>query len=150
MAGRNAQGSRILHSATGSTGTYVEVENVTNISGPNGQAANIDVTDLRSAGKENLSGLPDYGQITLDINYRGQPKQKALFDMFSAHSDPESFKVALPTDSTEATFDVLTVDASVSGCVFGAKVDDKQTMQVTLKTSGGVTLEQNVDEASLA
>lgn len=150
MAGRNAQGTRILHSAGGSSGTFVEIEHVTNVSGPNGQAANIDVTDLRSTGKENLPGLADYGQVTLDINYYGATKQKALFDMFSAHSDPQSFKIALPTDSTETDFDVLAFDASVSGCVFGAKVDDKQTMQITLKTSGAVVLTQNVAAAALA
>lgn len=150
MAGRNSQGTRILHSAGGSTGTFVEVEHVTNISGPNGQAANIDVTDLRSTGKEFLAGLADYGQITLDINYYGATKQVALFTMFANHSDAQSFKIALPTDSTDTEFDVLDFDATVSGCVFGARVDDKQTMQVTLKTSGAVGLTQNVAAGSLA
>jgi len=150
MAGRNAQGSRILHSAGGSVSTFLEVEHVTNISGPNGQAANIDVTDLRSTGKENLPGLPDYGTLQLDINYTGATVQAALFTMFSAHSDPQSFKLALPTDATEAAFDVFAFIASVSGCVFGAKVDDKQTMQITLKTSGAVTRTAAVLEADLA
>jgi len=150
MAGRNTQGSRILHSAGGSVSTFVEVEHVTDISGPNGTAANIDVTDLRSTGKENLPGLPDYGTLQLGINYTGATKQVALFTMFSLHSDPQSFKVAFPTDATETTFDVLAFVASVSGCVFGAKVDDKQTMQITLKTSGGVTRTAAVAEAALA
>ena len=149
MAGRGAQGTRILHSAGGSATTFVEVEHVTNVSGPNGQAATIDVTDLRSTGKENIPGLPDYGQVTLDINYYGATKQLALVAMFNDHSDPQSFKVAMPTDSTEATFDVLSFDASVVGCVFGAKVDDKQTMQITLKTSGAVDLTPNVAVADL-
>lgn len=138
MAGRGAQGTRILHSAGGSATTFVEVEHVTNVSGPNGQAATIDVTDLRSTGKENIPGLADYGQVTLDINYYGATKQVALFTMFANHSDPQSFKLALPTDSTATAFDVFAFDASVVGCVFGAKVDDKQTMQITLKTSGAV------------
>lgn len=150
MAGRGAQGTRVYHSATpGSGGTYAEVENVTNVSGPTGQAASIDTTDLRSTGKENIPGLPDYGNVTLDINYRGATEQVALFNMFSLHSDPEAFKVAMPTDSTETAFDVFSFDASVSGCVLGAKVDDKQTMQVTLKTSGAVVRTPAVAVGSL-
>ena len=150
MAGRNAQGSRILHSAAGSSGTFLDVEHVTNIAGPNGQAANIDVTDLLSTGKENLAGLADYGQVTLDINYTGATVQVALFTMFANHSDPQFFKLALPTDSTDATYDVFAFDASVVGCTFGAKVDDKQTMQVTLKTSGGVVRTAGVLASALA
>lgn len=150
MAGRGAQGTRIYHSTAGSTSTFSEVEHVTNVSGPNGQAANIDVTDLRSTGKENIPGLPDYGQVTLDINYYGATVQVALFTMFSAHSDPQYFKIALPTSSAETTFDVFDFQASVVGCVFGAKVDDKQTMQITLKTSGAVGRTPGVSSGSLA
>lgn len=150
MAGRASQKSRILHSDTGSTGSYAVVENVTNISGPNGQSPVIDVTDLLSTGKENVPGLPDYGQITLDVNWRGATEQVALYDMFSTSADPEYFKIALPTDSTAATFDTLEFTASVIGCTFGAQVDNKQTAQFTLKTSGAVTLTQNVASGSLA
>src|SRR5689334_19666304 len=129
MSGRASQGSRILHSAGGSTGTFSVVEAVTNISGPNGQSAVIDLTDLMSTGKENTPGLPDYGQIQLDINWKGATKQVALYTMFQSRSEAEFFKLALPTDSTWTTFDVFAFDATVIGATFGSQVDNKQTCQ---------------------
>jgi hypothetical protein len=150
MAGRNAQQSRILHSAGGSTGTFVELEAVTSIDGPTGTANNIDVTDLRSTGKENVPGLADYGTVTLQGNWIGGTVQQALYTMFSNNSDPESFKVAMPTSSAGTTFDVFAFDASVSAFSLGAKVDDKQTCNITLKVSGAVILSPNVASGSLA
>ena len=150
MAGRGSQQSRILHSDSGSTGSYAVVENVTNIGGPNGQSPVVDLTDLLSTGKESTPGLPDYGQITLDINWRGATEQVALYDMFSTSADAEYFKIAMPTASAATTFDTLTFTASVIGCTFGLPVDGKQSVQITLKTSGAVTLAQNVALASLA
>ena len=150
MAGRGAQGSRILHSAGGSTGTFVVIDNVTNIAGPTGQATPIDTTDLLSTGLENVPDLPDYGNVTLDVNWRGTTKQAALYDMFKNRSEAQSFKIALPEDSTAAEFDVLSFDASVVGCNFGAQVRGKQSVQFTLKVSGAVTLTQNVASGSLA
>jgi len=146
MAGRGAQGTRILHQTLTA---FIDVEAVTNISGPNGTAATIDTTDLRSTGKENIPGLADYGQLTLDLNYTDGAEQVKLFDMFSTHADPEPFRLALPTDSTMETYVQYDFLASVSGCVFGAKVDDKQTLQITLKTSGGMTRTPDVDAADI-
>ena len=149
MAGRNSQQTRILHSDGGSTGTYAELEDVTQISGPNGTANVIDVTDLRSTAKESLPGLADYGQIQVTMNYTGGTEQVALYDMFAGNADPEYFKIAMPTSAVATTFDVLSFRASVTQCQFGANVDDKQTLQITLKTDGAVDLEQNVAVGSL-
>jgi len=146
MAGRGAQGTRILHQTLTA---FIDVEAVTNVSGPNGTAATIDTTDLRSTGKENIPGLADYGQLTLDLNYTDGAEQVKLFDMFSMHTDPEPFRLALPTDSTGDTYVQYDFLASVNGCVFGAKVDDKQTLQITLKTSGGMTRTPDVDAADI-
>ena len=49
-----------------STGVVGEV---TNISGPTGSAGVIDVTHLLSTAKEKMMGLPDEGQITLELNF---------------------------------------------------------------------------------
>ena len=150
MAGRAAQGSRILHSAGGSTGTFAVVENVTNIAGPTGQATPIDTTDLLSTGLENVPDLPDYGNVTLDINWRSQTVQNLLYNMFANRSEAQSFKIAFPEDSTNTEFDVLAFDATVTGCNFGAQVRGKQSVQITLKISGLPVLTSNVALASLA
>jgi hypothetical protein len=149
MAGRNSQQTRILHSATGSAATYVELEDVTQISGPNGTANIIDVTDLRSTAKESLPGLADYGQIQVTMNYTGGTEQVALYDMFATNADPEAFKIAMPTSAAATTFDVLSFNGSITQCTFGMSVDDKQTLQVTIKTDGAVTLTQSVASGAL-
>lgn len=150
MAGRNAQQSRILHSAGGTVGSFDEIEAVTNISGPTGTANNIDVTDLRSTAKEFLAGLADYGNVTLSLNYVGGTKQLDLYDMFRTNADPQPFKIAFPTSAAATAFDVLAFDASVQSCQWGAQVDGKQDLSITLKTSGAADLTQNVATGSLA
>src|SRR5690349_15587042 len=116
MAGRGAQGSKILHSDGGTVSTYAAVENVTNISGPSGTAAPIDTTDLESTALENVPDLPDYGQVQLELNWRAQTEQEALYNMFANSSEAEYFKIALPTDSTRTVYDVLAFQATVTGC----------------------------------
>lgn len=150
MAGRNAQGSKILHSFGGTSGSYAIVENVTNIAGPNGQAQDIDVSDLESTAAESVPGLANYGTLTLDINWRAQTKQVHLYNMFSNSSDPEKFKMAVPTDATKTFYDVFAFDASVQQCSLGAQVNGKQSAQIVLKTSGSVVLTQNVAAADLS
>jgi len=143
MAGRNTQGSRILHAAgTGSPGDFNEIEEVTNISGPDGTANTIDVTHLRSTAKEYLPGLGDFGQLQLTCNYVGAPQQIALLTMFQTNADPEEFRLYLPVDSTQTNFDRFTFDASVTQWQLGATVDDKQTLNMTLKITGSVVLAQ--------
>jgi len=149
MAGRNAQKSKLLHSAGGTTSTYALVESVTNISGPTGTAATIDVTDLESEAKESVPGLADYGQVQADLNWRGATEQVAMYEMFASNADPEHFKVALPTSAAAATYDVFEFLASVTGCEFGAAVDGKQTARITLKVSGAVDLTPGVPAGSL-
>ena len=150
MAGRNTQGSRILHAAgTGSPGEYHEIEEVTNISGPDGTANTIDVTHLRSTAKEYLPGLGDFGQIQMTCNYVGQPQQIALLTMFQTNADPEEFRLYLPVNSQLTSFDRFTFDASVTQWQLGAVVDDKQTLSITLKVTGTVELTQNVPAPSV-
>jgi hypothetical protein len=149
MAGRNAQGSKLLHSYGDTASSYVLVENVTNIAGPNGQAQEIDVSDLESTAAESVPGLANYGTVTVDLNWRGATKQVQLYNMFSTSADPEYFKIAMPTDSTRTVFDVFSFQASVQQCNLGAQVNGKQTAQIVLKTSGSVVLTQSVALANL-
>ena len=150
MAGRNAQKSKILHSDGGSTGTFAIVEGVTSISGPNGTANVIDVTDLESTAKESVPGLADYGTLQLDVNWRGATEQVALYNMFADNADPEFFKMALPEQAAGTSYGVFAFDASVTAFEFGAAVDGKQTCRITLKVSGQLDYTPNVASGSLA
>lgn len=136
---RQTQQSRILHSGPGSPATYTEIEQVVTISGPDGQASNIDCTHLRSTAKEYLAGLADFGQITLTCNYTGGTKQIDMFNMYTSHSDPEPFALELPTSAAATTFDIFAFNASVTQWALSVGVDDKQVLNMTLKITGSVT-----------
>jgi len=63
--------------------TMVEVGEVRSINGFDGQAADIDVTHLRSVGKEYLTGLADFGDVNLTLwlpnsNDAGQKRLRDL------------------------------------------------------------------------
>lgn len=150
MAGRNSQKSKILHSDGGTTSTFAIVESVTQITGPDGTANVIDVTDLESTAKESVPGLADYGTVQLDVNWRGATEQTALYDMFANNADPEYFKLALPEQAAGTTYEVFAFQASVTGCSFSTGVDGKQSARITLKTSGAVVRTPNVASGSLA
>lgn len=137
MAGINAQGSRIEHSA-GSPSVWNEIEHVTSISGPSGTANLIDVTDLRSSGKEYLPGLADFGEITLACNFTGGTEQMALFDLFSTNADANEYRLRIPTSAAQTTFYVFRFNAVVSAWSLSAAVDDKVPLNITLRTTGGV------------
>jgi len=50
------------------TGATCLVDGVNSYSGPSGGAAVIDVTNFQSTAKEKLQGLPDEGNITLELS----------------------------------------------------------------------------------
>lgn len=143
MAGRNSQQSRIQYSAGGTAGTFSEIEEVTDIAGPDGSANTIDTTHLRSTTKEYLAGLGDFGTLTLTCNYIGATNQIELFDMFSSNADPRSFVLELPTAADASLFDAFAFSASVTKWSLGSKVDDKQVLNITLKVTGDLDLTQN-------
>ena len=54
--------------STGSPTSFSNIGNVTDFSGPGGQATVIDVSNLDSTFREKIMGLPDEGQFTFNIN----------------------------------------------------------------------------------
>lgn len=67
--------------------TFSAIGNVRSISGPSGSKPEIDVTDLASAGKEYLAGIPDYGQV----NFTG------------FHNEDEATQTTLWADFVDST-----------------------------------------------
>ena len=64
-----AQGTVLAFSFGGSPTSFTTVPNVTDFSGPGGQASVIDTTNLLSVQKEKMMGLSDAGQLTFNINF---------------------------------------------------------------------------------
>lgn len=128
----------VLDDTLGSPGTFTEIEEVNNITGPDGKAKLIDTTHLRSAGKEYLQGIADFGQISLDMNFTGEPEQMFLRDMYSSQSPAKQFRIRIPDDVT-AFHHVFYFNAIVTSWNLDLKTDDKAGLKCTLQVSGGVT-----------
>lgn len=67
MANLKSQGCGIRISDGASPGVFTDIGQVISISGPDGSASEIDVTNLASAAKEFVIGLPDEGSVQLEV-----------------------------------------------------------------------------------
>lgn len=117
-------------------GTMTEIEDVNNITGPDGKAKLIDITHLRSTGKEYLQGLADFGQISLDMNFTGKTAQMFLRSMYASQSDARTFRLRVPDG---AQYHVFTFAAIVTSWTQDLKTDDKAGLKATIQVTGGVT-----------
>ena len=119
----------------GSPTLQVNIGNVTSIKGPGGAASVIDVTNLDSAAKEKLMGLPDEGQVTIDINY--DPDNATHIALRAARRARSLCEFVLTlTDSTATT---LHFYAYVLGFSMDVGVDAAVKVSVTLEVDGAVT-----------
>ena len=68
--------------------TFTAIGAVRTISGPSGSKPEIDVTDLASAGKEYLGGIPDYGQVNFTgFHDEAEATQTTVWGDFNDASD---------------------------------------------------------------
>lgn len=136
----HAQQSRILMTNDDSPETFTEIEEVVSISGPDGTANLIDVTHLRSTGKEYLSGLADYGKIALEMNFTGDTKQMALRTKYANQAAAHAYKIEIPSggDESPQASHIFTFNAVVLSWTTGEAVDAKVTLAVQLQISGAV------------
>ena len=70
MANLLSQGTGIyLNDLTASPVAFAEIGQVMTISGPDGSASEIDVTNLASSAKEFVIGLPDEGSVSMEVSF---------------------------------------------------------------------------------
>ena len=132
----DSQGMLIKWQNTGASPiVYTTIPEVSEISGPGGQAAEIDVTDLSSSAKEFRMGLQDEGQITLSLNYIPTNTVHKGLRTDRSNQSLRSFQI-LFTDSPNTTW---TFSAYVLGLEISNSVDDVTKGSVTLRVSGSIT-----------
>ena len=138
MAALKSQGSSIsILDTTVSPNLFSVVPNCTNIQGPSGSATIIDATGLDATAKIKVMGLPDEGQVTLDLIWGGETSnavQKSLRTSRAAQT-LVTYKITL-TDSPQTTY---TFTAYCTGWALSTGVDDVTKASVTLEISGAVT-----------
>lgn len=124
---------------SGSTVVYTDLEEVTDVQLSGVNISTIDTTHLQSTAKEFIPGLKDNGTLNITCNYVKGTVQQALWD--DANQQATSpYKIILDgvgtTDPITIGFDGFVTKYELSG-----KVDDKVTLQVSLKVTGDITID---------
>lgn len=123
-----AQGFKFQIGA-GSPIAYTDVKEVTNFSGFDGQASEIDVTHLQSTAKEFLMGLQDFGSFQIDVNYLAADAGQDAMRAAKAARTITPFKCTF-SDMSTAIFQGYVLGNPVSGQVDG-KVDSSFSVRIT-------------------
>lgn len=109
--------------------TYTAIGGLVSFSAFDGQASEIDITDLDSTAKEFIMGLQDFGTFTGETNYlpsdAGQTRMRAL----KASREVESFTFTDSAGNT-ATFNGYVTSNPFSGGV-DAKIDGSFGIRIT-------------------
>lgn len=129
------QGITVEVETTPGGGTFTVVGEVQSFDGPTSNKPEIEITHFGSTAKEYIPGLPDYGTITLAMNFTdpedaGQAILRANFE--AASSDAILFQATLGTI-------VITFNAFVSEYPIAAQTDSKIDQNATLRVTGQPT-----------
>jgi hypothetical protein len=136
-----AQGTEFYWSATtaASTGAAVLVGEVTDFSGPGGQAAIIDVTNLNSTAKEKLVGLRDEGQVSISLNLSFSDAGQIALRADRASRSKKKCVIKFNDSTTDAARTKATFDGYCMGFSITGSVDNKVGANAVIEITGGVT-----------
>lgn len=130
-----SQGTTFQITDGGSPSVFVTVPNITDFSGPGGQASVIDTSNLSSVRREKLPGLADEGQLGLTLNWDPDDTAHALLLTLRNNATRAEFKITL-TDSTPK---VGTFVGYVLGVVLSGGVDQPVKAAITIEIDGAIT-----------
>lgn len=130
-----SQGIVVAVGDGGSPSQLSTLNNITDFSGPGGQASVIDVSSLASTRREKKMGLPDEGQFTLTLNWDPDDTVHQALRTYRNNRTRAEFRITL-TDGTPA---VATFFGYVLGVALSAAVDQVVKAAVTIEIDGGVS-----------
>ena len=116
--------------------TFTAIAEVNSITGPNKSRSTIDATSLDSAGgyREFIAGFRDAGEVTFTANFTQDG-----FVLINSDFESDAFvnyQIVL-SDTPITTFDFAGL---VTALGMAVPMDDKVTMDITIKISGQVTM----------
>lgn len=130
-----SQGTIVAFSYGGSPSSFTTVPNVTDFSGPGGQASVIDVTNLLSTQKEKMMGLSDAGQLTFNLNF--DPDSSVHQQIRQAWVTRQLCEIKITfTDSTPAS---CILSGYVLGFQLSGGVDNVIKAAITFEITGPLT-----------
>jgi len=117
------------------TGVWFELGLVGNVTPPNEQVDEVDITHMKSpdATRQFIQGLANPGDMTMDINYVPGNDTDEYIIAWRASRETRNVRITYPTDVVD------TFPAFVKGYAPSLAVGDKSGAQLTLKVAGAVT-----------
>jgi predicted secreted protein len=132
---KSAQGTTIsIDTGTAGTPNLVEIPNISEITGFDGKATEIDVTTLSSTAKERMLGLQDWGSVSLTTQINLKEATHAAMLAAKQASTSRNFSVKLSDGTT------LAFQAFVASFPISAKVDTVYTGSISLTINGDITV----------
>lgn len=129
----SAQGTTIEVDSTTPGTPDTEIGNVASFSGFDGEASEIDVTNLSSTAKEFNIGLKDFGAFSMEIHPDYDDAGQS--ELRSAGNSVKTFRITLPNSKT-LTFSGLVKNADA----LNGGVDAVLTGTVNIKVTGDVVV----------
>lgn len=131
----SAQGSDFaINTGTDALPVWTDVKNVKSYSGFDGAATSLDSTDLKSAAKENINGLQDWGSFSIDINIDYADPGQAAMLAAKRTSTKKNFQLTLPNGF------IATFLASVNSFPIAGGTDALLTATIAMTISGDVDI----------
>ena len=139
MANLKSQGSGIRISDLASPEVFSDIGQVISISGPDGSASEIDVTNLASAAKEFVIGLPDEGSVSIEVVFDYSAAVSTGHETLHAAraSQVQQHMRIFLSDSPETIIDFQCFVTSFS---LSLGVDDKLGATFGIRITGAATI----------
>jgi len=112
---------------------WTKVENLVSFKGFDGQASELDVTDLDSTAKEFMLGLQDWGTFSFDVNRDMNDAGQQAVDASKRAGTQKAYKLTMPNGKTK-TFNAYCKNSPLEGGVDQVL----KTSGVTLRITGDV------------
>lgn len=143
-----SNGTQLQVEDTPASGTFSQIVDMVDFSGPENTAAEIDITNLDStSGREYLAGLVDRGsfQVTLHYDPANTLMERMLADQEATPPTTRNYRLVLPDGAGNASagenyffaFAAFVANASISG-----GTDAVTTMAASFRITGAVTRDQ--------
>jgi len=132
-----SQGTKLGVGDAASPEVYTNYSDAQEITGPDGSASEIDVTDLSSTSKEFKRGLTDNGSVSTTIMFIPKNVQHAQLraDFDSATEIARNYRLTF----TDSPATLWTFSAYVASFSTSNAIDGVTTASISLRIKGGIT-----------
>jgi len=117
-------------------GTFDTIAEIFEISPPNQQTSDVDVTHMASPNKtrEFIQGMVDPGEMSIGINWVPGDATDVILQALKTSGAVRSMKITWPNLVT------WTFSGFIKGFEPSAPIDDKMTATITVRVTGSITI----------